>query len=242
MKKCFVSMFFGIAMLAMLSSSASAGLYNPTEYSGSLPSSPTPFDVVANDAYFFAPGIGGTGGFALSMTGAVNSIFDGAPNVVGSTLVTNRPVTTTESLVNNGGGNYDLSIFLQAENGSTIWPTGFTVGGQPANAGGLFLGANAGGNPINFVNPAIVNSAFVDLYDTAGLPVTSFDITAFSIFSAGPDGDWLGSLGVSFGAGSANGSIGGFGLRVNYNSVPEPTSGLLVGLALTGIGLSRRRS
>ncbi|MEM8681650.1 MAG: hypothetical protein AAGF97_20065, partial [Planctomycetota bacterium] len=128
------------------------------------------------------------------------------------------------------------------ESTDDLSPGGFNVGGSPADTAGLFLGGNAGADPVDFPNPAIVSLATVELFDAAGGSLGGpFDITGFANFTAGPGGGWDGGVGVTFGAGSAGIGIAAYDLIVEYNMVPEPTSMLTCLFGLLGLGWVRRR-
>lgn len=171
---------------------------------------------IPGDAYFCAPGIGNTGGFALSATGVTDSVINGATEVIGTTLAApTSPINSTDTVVANGGGNFVLTIRMDSV--GDVCPAGFNLGGVPADIAGFFLGANAGADPINFTNVALVNSAAISVLDLTGaVGAGPFDISGFANF-ADPafGGGWNGSLGVTFGAGSVGG-IGGFELVVDY--------------------------
>ncbi len=214
--------------------------FTPTEYNeplvgvGTVQESPNP-----GDSYLITPAIGSTaGGFAFSMTGAVESTIDGATEAVGLTLLLASDVLSTDTLIDNGGGNFDL--ILRVESVDDISPVGFATGGVAADTAGLFLGGNAGGSSVDFPAPAIVSLATVEVFDVAGASSAGpFDITSFANFTDGPGGGWDGGLGVTFGAGSA-GDVGAYELVVNY-TIPEPASVVMIGIGILGLGMLRRR-
>lgn len=175
---------------------------------------------IPGDSYLATPGIGGAGGFAFSMNGAVESTIDSMSEVVGMTLATATTmpanVDSVDTIVSNGSGNFVLT--LRVSSTEDLAPAGFGVGGMAADTAGFFMGAAGGGSPVNFTRAAIVNSATIALLDVAGAPLAApFDITTFANF-ANPafGGGWDGSLGVTFGAGSVGG-IFGYELVVDYN-------------------------
>ena len=193
----------------------------------------------AGSAYTYAPGLGGAGGFALAAAGLVDSTVDGLSEVIGTTIdMAGAPIDSLDTQV---GGPLPLPHTITLDMVSTagdLAPSGFTVGGFPADTAGVFLGANAGGTPLSFDFPPIVTLAEISVTDLAGAVSGPFDITGFSNFTAGPGGSWDGSLGVSFGAGT-NG-VSAYKLEVTY--VPEPASSLILGLcSLLGLGIFRRR-
>ncbi len=189
------------------------------------------FAQIPGDNYIFTPGLGSTVGFAFSMTGATDSIIDGAGETVGAALLApNDPVISTDTVVDNGGGNFDLTLSITSA--GDLCPAGFTVGGATADTAGVFMGANAGGSPVNFINAPVVNTATVSILDAGGVVIGGpFDISGFADF-ADPDfgGGWNGSVGVSFGAGSA-GNIFGFQFDINYTE-----GGLLGSFETSGLG------
>ena len=195
---------------------------------------------VAGDAYLITPGVGGAGGFAFSMIGAVDSVFDGATETVGTTLENGLDVSSSDSIADLGGNAYTVTLNVSAA--ESLSPAGFSVGGLTADTAGLFMGGNAGANPLDFPAPAIVSLATVEILDLAGGNLAGpFDITGFGNFTAGTGGGWDGGVGVTFGAGSAGADIGGYELNVTY-TIPEPSSATLLGLtSLLGLGFIRRR-
>ncbi|MBX3364931.1 MAG: hypothetical protein KF866_09215 [Phycisphaeraceae bacterium] len=229
-----------VAAIAGMAFAASADIYPVEVYevpsfefgSGSSPENPS------GNSYWFIPGIGGAGGFAAS--GAyVDSVFDGNPQVIG-TDVAGSDITSSQSVSPNSGqfGIYDLTMTLSSS--GELWPGGFVVGGQPATAGGLFMGSNGGGLNLSFPGPVFVNSAIITLFNAAGgVAGGPFDITAFGTFTAGPLGDWLGNFGVSFGAGSAGAGIVSAVVSMNVFVTPTPASVAVLGLA--GLAAARRR-
>ena len=193
------------------------------------------------DVYFFAPGIGSTEG--LSLTGTYeDSIFDLQPQVIG-TDIEGATITSSQSqvLVQGTTNQYDVSLSLTSSSGE-LFPSGWAIGGAPANTAGLFLGENANGNPLDFSAPVEVNSAFINLYDTEGESLGSFDITSFASFTAGPGGTWPGSMGVTFGAGSTGVGIATASLDLNVTVIPEPGTATLLGLGAAGLLIRRRRA
>ncbi len=186
---------------------------------------------VANDAYFIAPGIGGAGGFALSGTYAT-STFDSAAEVIGTDVVA-ATISSSESDIASVA-----NVSISSSSGE-LWPTGFSVGGFPADTGAFFMGINAGGDPLDWVSDNIVNLAIITGYDSLGGVIFAFDITAFGSFTAGPNGSWNGSLGVSFGAGTTGIGVARVDLDVSYSKVPAP--GTLALLSLGGLVATRRR-
>jgi len=201
-------------------------------------SPPSPTENPSGNSYWFVPGIGGAGGFALSGT-YVNSVFDGNPQVIG-TDIAGSTITSSQSVTPNSGqfGNYDLSMTLSSS--GDLFPGGFSVGGSPATTGAIFMGSNAGGQNLAFPGPAFVNSAIVTLFDSSGGIVAGpFNVTGFANFTAGPDGDWLGNFGISFGAGTAGAGVASAVVNMNVDVIPSPASAAVLGFA--GLAAARRR-
>ncbi len=190
---------------------------------------------VCGDSFFMIPAIGSaTGGFATSMTDAVDSTINGLSEQVGTSLVSQSAVHCTDSLTYHGAGQFEL--ILRLESSDDLAPAGFTVGGSPATSAGVFLGANAGGSPVNFVAPAIVTSATLTILDLSGaVSAGPFDVSSFAAFADPAFGNgWNGSFGLSLGAGSVGG-IGGYELAVSFSS-PGISSVDAFGLPNTPIG------
>lgn len=224
------------AVLAVTAGTAMAGVVNPTEFTGVV-HNPGHQSTQGADLVTVANGIGNTGGFALAATGLTDHTIGATDEVVGGGLVSGD-IVVTSSMTHNGGGNYDIAITLYSSDGSDLFPSGFTVAGLAADTGGFFMGVNAGGDPINFSDVALTNSATIEIFDSAGPAGGPFDISGFANFSA-LGGGWDGSVGVSFGAGSAGAGINAVELLVNVTVVPAPAG--LAGLALGGLVASRRR-
>ncbi len=193
----------------------------------------------AGDAFFVAPGIGNAGGFFLAGGPFADSAIGNVGDAIGAGLGGGFNVAVDSSVVDNGGGNFDVRVYLYSLDGSDMFPAGFVDGGGVAlDSAGFFLGASAGGDPIDFSDVATTNSATIEVFDAAGPAGGPFDISGFANFS-NLGGGWDGSLGVSFGAGSAGAGINGIELLVNVTVVPAPAG--LAPLALAGLVASRRR-
>lgn len=192
----------------------------------------------AGDAFFVAPGLGNGGGFFLAGGPFADSAIGNVGDVIGAGLGVSD-IAVDSSVFDNGGGNFDVRVFLYSLDGSDMFPTGFVDGGGlPLDAAAFFLGANGGGDPIDFSGVAFTNSASIELFDAAGPAGGPFDISGFANFS-GLGGGWDGSLGVSFGSGSAGLGINAIELLVNVTVVPAPAG--LAPLAMVGLVASRRR-
>lgn len=192
----------------------------------------------SGDAYTQVAGLGSTAGFAIATLGAVTDTFDGASQAIGSGIIGGTHTGIAEVNTFGGAGSTGMIQFGLTSTVEMV-PTGFTVGGQTANRAGFFVGANAGGNPVDFANGVVVSLATIELFNTAGTSLGLSNITSFANFTAGAGGTWDGSLGVAFGAGSAGLSIGAFIVTIEGTLVPTPATASL--LALGGLVAVRRR-
>lgn len=187
------------------------------------------------DSFFYVPGIGNTTGFAIA--GTFGNAVAGSSTVIGNGLA-QAPVTVDSTIIDNGGGNFDI-ILRMSTTAADLAPAGFTVGGVAADRLGVFLGASAGGDPFNFSDDAFTNSATIELLNNGVNAAGPFDIASFANFTAGPNGSWNGGFGVNFGAGSAGIGINEIVFRGNFTVVPAPSALALVGLG--GLVAGRRR-
>ena len=196
---------------------------------------------VPGDAYFISPGIGSLAPVQFFLSGAnADSIINDGTEVVGATLGTGADIESYDSLAALGGDMFTLTVGITSTD--DLSPTGFVgtdAAMTPLDVAAIFMGGNAGGDPIDFPAPAIVSAASIELFDLAGASAALIDITGAGSFTAGVGGGWDGSLGLQFGAGSA-GDIGGYELQVTY-TIPEPSSAVLGLVAMAGLGLIRRR-
>lgn len=194
----------------------------------------------SGDSFFVAPGLGNAGGFFLATaagTGA-EATAGGIGDYVGDTLL-GAGIFVDSSIVDNGGGNFDVSIYMYSADGSDLAPAGFTDGGGIAlDTFGFFMGANGGGSPLDFSGVALTNSATIEIFDAVGPAGGPFDVSGFANFAA-LGGGWDGSFGVSFGAGSAGAGINAVEFLVNVTVVPAPAG--MATLALGGLVATRRR-
>jgi hypothetical protein len=213
---------------------------NPDQISGNRD-----FDTDGN--YFLAPAIGnGTDGFFITSdaAGYVDSPFDGAGSLIGNDL-NGDAVGTTEFLptglsspsVVGENGIVEVAAFNNA--GNDLFPGGFAAT-DPLVDGGLFLGANAGGNPLDNDLPVVVNQALLAFFDGTGAILFggAFDITGIIQANNQPGGAWDGSAGISVGALAGAGAV-----QANFvfdvTVIPSPGAAGVLGLA--GLAAIRRR-
>lgn len=196
------------------------------------------------DLYGAIPGLGNAGGFFGAAATANSVLFDLTADPSGTGITTPPPVLsiteTQDTLLTPIGTTYNVSTTLSSSDGE-LAPSGFVDGNSnPLDTLGYFLGTNGGQDPLQFDNPVQVNQAIITAFDSAGAPLFGpFDITGFADFTAGAGDTWLGSLGVSFGAGTAGQGAAAVTLDLNLTAVPEPASLGLIGLG--GLALIRRR-
>lgn len=222
-----------IVAVAGLTGFASANEITVSEFNGVLEGIP---ENVPTGGYWNVPGIGSaSGGYAIAGSGFVDSNADGLTEVIGNGLLGNT-ISSSDASGPIGGGQFITQLSLSSSDGE-LFPTGFSVGGFPATGGGFFLGANAGGTPLNIPGGATVVQALVGGFDSGGgLLYGPFDITGFGNFTAGPGGTWDGSLGVSISNAAGLGTAT-FVLEVIYT--PAPSAMALLGLG--GLAATRRR-
>ncbi|MEO1584094.1 MAG: PEP-CTERM sorting domain-containing protein [Planctomycetota bacterium] len=195
------------------------------------------------DGYFLAPGIGSAAsGFGLAGSNIVDSTFDGAAEAIGTSI--NGGILAGFDGTLSGDvsaiGNSVIQISVFDNDNADLQPAGVTLGGVPADQSGLFLGANAGGNPLDFSNPAFVNEALYFGLDAAGVPVFVIDVTAtLNNFNLNPDGSWDGSLGIVLNAPSVGLGVVETGFQFDIDIVPAPSTAALLGLG--GLAAARRR-
>ena len=194
---------------------------------------PLQANVISGDPYTFISGIGGPGGFASSLVGSVDSIANNGTESNGTDIF-GTAVFSSDNLLTNGGGNFDLLLTLS---GGELAPGGFSVGGLPADTAAIFIGAAAGGDPLELL-PHQVNFATLEAFDSNGnlLLGGPMDITQ----SVGTE--FTGNLGFSLGAGTTGIGISSYQLRINFSTVPEPTCLAFVALAGFFTGFRRQRS
>ena len=133
-------------------------------------------------------------------------------------------------------------------------PAGLLFGTDAAVAQGLFIGANAGGNPVSFdpaAGPITVVSANWEMRDANGdladidgdaIPDGPFDVSGFAVFTAGAGGGWDGNMGVGFGVDgnvcstneTVNGNVRTNQLVVEYLSDIQPPEFCFDGGTMSG--------
>lgn len=203
-------------------------------------------DVIIGDEYFVTPGLGSTAGFAIAAT-VGNATFDGIDEVIGVDL-NGGDITVSETVIDNGDGTETIFIQMSTDSGD-LFPAGFSVGGAPADLAGFFMGANAGGENLDFDSPATtidgfgpvgVGAAIFGFRSFDASTAFGYDISGFGNFTAGPGGGWDGSFGVNLGA-FAGDNVDIIQVFVTIEkAIPEPTTlGLL---SLVGFGLIVRRN
>lgn len=230
-----MAMKFGMMGIAVSACLASASVVSVSESSATL-ARPGEQSPQGTDDVRIAPGLGNAGGFVLAGGPFTDHAFPSVGENIGAGL--NSDILLSSSMVDNGGGNFDIRIFMESIDGSDMFPSGFASGGVPLTRAGFFMGANAGGPVLSFEDVALTNSATIEIFDSAGSAGGPFDISGFGVFSA-LGGGWSGSLGVNFGDDTAGLGINAVELLVNVTVVPAP--GAVALLAMGGLVTTRRR-
>lgn len=187
--------------------------------------------------YLFVPGAGNAAGFVFAGGPFAESTFDGAGNVIGPDFA-GADVISSDLVTDNGDGTVNLLLTLTSGSGDFI-PAGSVDGaGLPLDTFGLFVGASGGGTPIDF-GSGVVISANLDGF-VGGIGGTSIFGGPIDLVPIGFDVQ-SGSLGISFGAGTAGIGLDTITLDINVTKevIPEPTS--MVVLGVLGMGLVARR-
>jgi len=198
--------------------------------------------VQTTDGFFLVPGVGNdANGFALTGGPFAESTFDGASEDIGNDVngatITSNDTTLSGDVFQPGNSVFQITL---SSSGGDVWPDGLVVGGVPADRGGIFLGANAGGNPLDFVAPTIVNEVIVFALDANGDQILGSDVTQIlTDFQTDPNGFWDGSLGIAFGAVSTGLGAATIGYQFDVTVTPAPTSMAVLGLG--GLVAARRR-
>ena len=180
--------------------------------------------------YFFVPGIGNAGGFFLGGGPFIDSTFNGATENIGADLAGTGSIFSSDSTTDNGDGTFNLLLTLS---GDDLFPAGLADGGGVAlDLGAFFIGANAGGTPIDF-GSGVVNTADLTVL-AGGAPV----IGPVDLVGLGFDVQ-SGSIGANLGGVTGLG-VDTILLDINISkAIPEPTS--LAVLGMLGVGLVTRR-
>ncbi|MBL4591461.1 MAG: PEP-CTERM sorting domain-containing protein [Phycisphaerales bacterium] len=232
-----------LVALAGAASVAQAGLYTQADVNGDMSRisaaslQGTGQSSRTADAYFLGGGIGGAGGFALS-TPSVDSIFNGAGEALGADIFGGNIISSDFTISGDVSalGETTFQIQLDTDGPDLFSSTPFSVGGLPVTDGGLFLGANAGGTAMSFVNPTFMKEAIMYFLDAAGAPIAAFDVTG--LMGTNLDGTWDGSAGVTVGNLADLGTVTA-GFQFTVTSVPAPGTAALLGLG--GLIATRRR-
>ncbi|MEM9166831.1 MAG: PEP-CTERM sorting domain-containing protein [Planctomycetota bacterium] len=215
---------------------------NPYGLSASLASLEGLEDLVSpatTDGYRLAPGIGNAGGFAIAGSGVSDSTFDDAAEVIGSALsgeILGGADNTLSGDISAANTNTVFQISVFDNGGLDLTPSGFNVGGLPADQSGLFLGANGGGSPLDFAIPVDVNEILFFGLDSAGTPVFVLNVTG--TIGAAPGTTSL-STGIVLNPVSVDLGVVELGFQFDVTTVPAPASAALLGLG--GLVATRRR-
>ena len=192
--------------------------------------------------YFIAPGAGVDKGFQVAGGPFGDSTFDGEFDVIGPDISGNGLIVSSESLTDNGSGNYDLVFRIATTVGGNILPSG-VIGdsGEELTSLGIFVGG--GINAVDIDAPIIANTAIIEVFNTSDQSIGTIDVIDLSNFEVGLGGGWDGTLGMNFGSAIPIGDIGAIELQINFDAkaVPEPAAAMLVATMLGLVASSRRR-
>ena len=190
--------------------------------------------------YFIAPGAGVDKGFQVAGGPFVDSTFDFNPDTIGPDISGQGLIVSTQSLTDNGGGNFDLVFRIETD--GNFLPAG-TVGdsGEVLTTLGLFVGG--GINAVDIDEPIIANTAQIEVFDTGSGSIGAIDVIDLSNFTTGIGGGWDGSVGLNFGSAIPVGDVGAIELQINFTAqgIPEPTTGLAVCFLISAAACRRRR-
>ena len=219
------------ALFAFVTSSKAD--FTPTIYDGPVA---FPANLTPSGDYLLVPGIGELAGPQFFLAGGpfVDSTINNGTEDIGADLL-GGSVLSSDVLVNNGGGNFDLILTIESTSGD-LAPAGLTdANGLPLDTAAFFLGANAGGTPLDLSGGA-PNSLILDAFLGDGTSIFGgpLDLGALGVDIT------TGSTGIQFGPGSAGIGIQSISLTYNFTkAIPEPTSAAL--LSVVGLGLVVRR-
>lgn len=187
--------------------------------------------------YFLVPGIGNFtgGGFFIAGGPYVDSTINNGTEDIGPDSF-GGSVLSSDLVVNNGGGNFDLILTLESTSGE-LAPGGMVDAfGAPLDNAAIFLGSAAGGTDLD-LSGSPPNSLFLDAF-VAGASIFGGPV---DIGSLGVD-ITTGNTGIAFGAGTAGIGIDTISFTYNFTkAVPEPTSAALLSVVGLGLMACRRR-
>lgn len=191
--------------------------------------------------YFIAPGAGTEKGFQLAGGPFEDSTYDFAFDTIGPDISGNGLIVSSESLTDNGSGNFDLVLRIATTVGGNILPSGI-IGdsGEELTTLGIFVGA--GFNPVDVIEPIIANSAQIEVFNTDNDSIGTIDVIDLANFQTGIGGGWDGTLGLNFGGAIPIGDVGAIELQINFDGqvIPEPGTGLVGVILLSAMAVRRR--
>ncbi len=196
------------------------------------------FGPLDGDVFFIAPGAGTETGFQIAGGPYENSVVDGDGEIIGPDFGGGM-ILSTDSLIHNGGNNYDL-IFRIESIGGNIMPSGIIGNsGVELTTLGLFVGG--GIDSVALAAPLFAEEAQIEVFNTAAESIGTINVIDFGNFTAGVGGGWDGSFGLNFADEIPIGDVGAVELQINFNVVPEPASCSVIALAAMGLISYRRR-